>query len=536
MKSNILKLIRILLAIVIFLPIVFFLCDFADIVPNSFANLLKIQLVPAVLSGSIVILIVLAALTILFGRIYCSIICPLGILQDIIAWFTKRGKKKNKKKRWYHYAKPQHILRYALLAICIAFLIFGITTPLTYLDPYSNFGRIAVNIFRPITIEGNNLLNLVALKFNNFSFYHVTIHTVTMLSLTIAFIAFLVVGLMSLLRGRLFCNTICPVGSFLGLIAKYALFRIIVDESRCNKCGSCEKSCKSECINSKEGLIDHSRCVTCFNCIETCNKKKALNYRFAYKPSTTSLEEKFETKREITSLQEPLWVDSGRTNKGMNRRSFMLTSAAIAVSVPFVPAWAQKQEIDVTKLTPVTPPGSRGLKHFKAHCTACHLCVTHCPQQILKPAGFKYGIDYAFKPHMVFFESAYCNYECTVCSEVCPNGAIERLTKEEKIVTQVGIAQFAKERCVVYTEHTSCGACSEHCPVKAVRMEPYIGGLTLPRMYPELCIGCGGCESICPVRPVKAINVMANEFHHTAEKPVEEEMKEINSEDLEFGF
>jgi ferredoxin len=220
----------------------------------------------------------------------------------------------------------------------------------------------------------------------------------------------------------------------------------------------------------------------------------------------------------------------------MTRRSFLVTSTALAATLPVLPAWGKpEKEIDPTKLTPITPPGSKDLKHFKQHCTACHLCITHCPQQVLKPAGFNYGIDYAFKPHLVFYEMAFCNYECTICSEICPNGAIQKLTKEEKKVTQVGIAQFDKDRCVVFTDNTSCGACSEHCPTQAVRMEPYIDNLTLPHVHSELCIGCGGCESICPVRPIKAINVLANEVHKTAEKPPEDNT-EVNHKDLNFGF
>ena len=462
------------------------------------------------------------------GRIYCSVICPLGVFQDIIARFSQRGKKKNKKKRWYNYTPPSTILRYSILIVCLLFLIFGITTPLLLLDPYSNFGRIAVNIFRPVAMEGNNVLNWMALKFHYYHFYYVTIYTVTGLSLAISVFILFVVGIMALLRGRLFCNTICPVGSLLGLLSRFAFFRIVLNDARCNSCGLCEKACKSQCIDSKEKFIDSSRCVVCFNCLKRC-KSNGVSYKFAWGRSYNKpvrLREKFAP--EITN----------RTNEiGMSRRSFLVTSAALAATVPVLPVWAKpEKEIDTTKLSPITPPGSVSLRHFQLHCTACHLCITHCPQQILKPAGFNYGINHAFKPQMVFYEMAFCNFECTICSEVCPNGAIHKLTKEEKKTTQIGIAQFVKERCVVVTDNTSCGACSEHCPVQAVRMEPYIDGLTLPHVYDELCVGCGGCESICPVRPIKAINVLANEVHQVAKQPEEEEMLEINSEDLNFGF
>jgi polyferredoxin len=527
MKKNTLRLTRTVLAVLVFSPIFLYFCDFAGWLPKQLHGLMHIQAIPAILTVNIAVLVGLFLLTILFGRIYCSVICPLGVFQDIIARFSMRGKKKNKKRRWYQYAQPQTVLRYSLLGVSALFLIFGITTPLLLLDPYSNFGRMAVNLFRPLAMEGNNLLNWVALKFHIYGLYYVTVYTVTGWSLAIAATILIIVGVMALLRGRLFCNTICPVGTLLGVFSRFSLFRIELDDSKCNSCGLCSHACKSQCINSKEKSVDHSRCVACFNCLDRC-KSDGVNFRFAFGRSS----------HPVPVVEKNPPVITGRTNEiGMTRRSFIVTSTALAATLPMIPAWAQskKTEIDITKLTPVTPPGSKSLEHFKKYCTACHLCITHCPQQILKPAGFNYGINYAFKPHMVFYEMAYCNYECTICSEICPTGAIQRLTKPAKKITQVGIAQFVKSRCIVVTEGTSCGACSEHCPTQAVRMEPYSGSLTLPHVYDELCIGCGGCESICPARPVKAINVLANAVHQTAQKPPEEK-KEAEKKDLDFGF
>ena len=525
MNFHLLKVIRVILAALIFIPLCLFFVDFADKLPDELHALAQIQVVPAIMSGSIGIILFLGILTLFFGRVYCSVICPMGILQDIISRFTGRGQRKNKKKSWYHYSKPYHIVRYSLLGICIVFLIFGITAPTLFLDPYSNFGRIAVNIFRPAVMEGNNLLNWIALKFDNYSFYQVTIYTVTTLSFLISLVALLLVGTLSLLRGRLFCNTICPVGSLLGLISNYSLFKIQLDSKKCTSCGLCERACKAECIHSKNKSVDHSRCVNCFNCLDRCKKQRAISYRFALKNNKQE-EPEVILQKEITDAKEI----------NFSRRSFIVTSSAIVATVPFVPLFAQRKEIDITKLTPITPPGSISLKHFKDKCTACHLCITHCPQQILKPAGFEFGLNYAFKPHLVFYEKAFCNYQCTVCTDVCPNHAIKRLTPEEKKTVQIGIAKFTRELCIVISEGTSCGACSEHCPVQAVKMEPYEGSLTLPHVYEELCIGCGGCESICPVRPIKAINILANEVHKTAELPPEEEEKAVDIEELDWGF
>ena len=541
MKKNTLKFIRVVLAVLIFSPIFLFFCDFANLFPNSFSTLLGIQFVPAVLTGSVLILIFLTALTLLFGRIYCSVICPLGIFQDIIAWFTKKRKKKNKKKRGYKYARPLTILRYSILCICIGFLIFGIATPLVFLDPYSSFGRIAVNIFRPFAMEVNNLVNWVALKLHIYNFYYVSIYTVTGWSLAIAIATLLIVGIMALLRGRLYCNTICPVGSLLGLLSRFSLFRIVLD-SQCTGCGLCEHICKSQCIDTKEKFIDYSRCVVCFNCLKQCKSGHA-SYRFAYNRSSQAA---------VTKEKNPPVITTRTNEIGMTRRSFLVTSTTIAATLPIFPVCAKPGEEDQSNAPqspskhhshnkshanwpPITPPGSISLDHFKEHCTACHLCITHCPQQILKPAGFNYGINYAFKPHLVFYEMAFCNYECTVCSEICPTGAIRKLSKGEKKLTQIGVAQLRRGRCIVITDQTSCGACSEHCPTQAVRMEPYMNGLTAPYVYSELCIGCGGCESICPVRPIKAINVLANNVHQMAEKHPEDNM-EINHKNLDFGF
>jgi len=511
-----LKIIRITLAMIVFFLLTVFFCDFTGRTSLALHFFAHIQFVPALMFGIFGILFLISLLTFLFGRIYCSVICPLGILQDVIAWFTKRGKKRNKRKRWYHYRKPYNILRYSLLAICILFLIFGSNAALVYLDPYSNFGRIMANIFRPIVMEGNNLLNWIALQFNNYNFYHVSIYTVSIASFSIALIALLLVGILAILHGRLFCNTICPVGAFLSLISRFSIFKITIDESKCTRCNLCAKACKSECIDSKEEKIDSSRCVACFNCLEHCSKRALV-----YKAGVSF------AKRKRIIEEQP---DAGR-------RQFLTTSAVIAATVPAVPLWAQdKKTIDVTKIRPITPPGSRSLKHFTKKCTACHLCITHCPQQILKPAGFQFGWNYAFKPYLSFYKGAFCNYNCTKCSRICPNGAIENLSREEKQITQIGIAHFDRSLCVVFTDHTSCGACSEHCPVQAVKMEPYKDGLTIPQVYEYLCIGCGGCESICPVRPIKAINVLANAEHQTAERPVDEDDENIDSQELDFGF
>ncbi len=533
MKYHILKIFRVVLALLLFIPITIAFCDFTGTSPSWFHILPDIQFVPALLSGSIIIVVVLLLLSLLLGRIYCSVICPLGVLQDIIARLHKRKKKGKARKRRYRFTKPYNLIRYSLLLICVIFLFLAATTPILLLDPYSNYGRIAVNIFRPILMEANNALAWVALKFGNYSLHHVSVYTLSFSSLLIAFIALLTVGIMSFLRGRLFCNTICPVGALFSLLSRFSLFGIKIDGDKCSQCRKCERNCKSECIDSKRFIVDNSRCVDCFNCLNQC-KEGAISYTFRYGKANRKSKEPAESIEPIQPIQS-IEVE----NK--SRRQFLLTSAAIGATVPLLSSCVRQTvnnlgEVDLSKLKPITPPGSRSLAHFKEKCTACHLCVTHCPQQILKPAGFGFGLDYAFKPHMVFREGGFCNYSCVVCSEVCPNGAIQRVTEEEKKRIQIGVAKLNIDLCIVENNSTSCGACSEHCPTQALKMEPHEGGLTLPRLYRGLCIGCGGCESICPTSPVKAITVVANKVHRKARPVPQEEQEEVDLDELDFGF
>jgi ferredoxin len=518
-KVNHLKRLRVLLAILLFAPILLYFVDFASALPQEVHALLHVQIIPAILSGAAGIIVLQFVLALLFGRIYCSVLCPAGIFQDIINRLFCIGKKKNKGVRRFSYHKPPNIFRYVLLGLTALSLLSGFTSLAVWLDPYSNFGRIATNLFRPVVMWGNNLLADLLMTLENYSLYHVTIHTVTWAGLISAVVILLVFVALTVFRGRLFCNTLCPVGALLSLVSRYSFFRITFNEQLCNRCGNCERSCKAEAIDSKNMKVDTSRCVDCFNCTSSCTKD-SLRYRFA-----------------------PFLRKEAGAGPG-SRRSFFVTGATIAASLPAVSAVAQYGEAEAdtadtakagapARPSPVTPPGSVNLERFKDKCTACHLCVVRCPTQVLRPAGLQFGFDYLLRPYCAF-RSSYCNYECTVCGEVCPVHAIRGLTKEEKRTIQVGIATFHINRCIVYTEGTDCGACSEHCPTQAVHMIPYEGTLTIPHVEPELCIGCGGCESICPVNPLRAIIVVANEEHQQVAPPEEEEVEDIKIDS--FGF
>lgn len=504
-----LKKLRVVFAVVIGAMIAFYFLDFAGLTAG-WPNLARIQFVPAVLAGSVAIVIALLLVTLLFGRIYCSVICPMGIFQDVIAWISK---KVNKKQR-YLFSREKRILRYVLLGISLLAFLPGATLLLSLFEPYSAFGRIAVNVFRPVYMAGNNLLAYVFNSYGNYTFYHTDIYILSVMALLIGLLTFGVILFLAWKYGRSWCNTVCPVGTVLGFLSRYSLWKVRIDGEACISCGLCERKCKGACIDSKSKKIDYSRCVDCYNCLSGCHKG-AIQYTRARRKSKKAEQET---------------ADS-------SRRQFMATLAVLSLSVPqksFAEGVAgMKNNTAWQRKHPLSPPGSRSAEHLQQRCTACHLCVTKCPSRVLKPAFMEYGLGGMMQPRMDF-DHGFCNFDCTVCADVCPNGALLPLSREEKHRLQVGRVVFVRDNCIVNTDETSCGACSEHCPTQAVSMVPYKNGLTIPAVNPDICVGCGGCEYVCPVRPFRAIYIEGNPVHQPAKAFQEAEKKEIIPDD--FGF
>ena len=544
-----LKYFRLAVSTVMLAAVGFIFLDFSDSLPSSwYRGLTWLQFVPSLMKfmqtighglavtayGFIVILI----LTLLFGRVYCSYVCPLGIFQDVTNWCSIKVRNAGKKKFRFRFAPPKTRLRYSILVITCLSLLTGSIFLVTLLDPYSNFGRFVSNFFQPLYIVCNNILVKIFESFGSYVLYPVTVVTADPLALIVPVLMFGLVIWLSVWRGRLFCNTVCPVGTLLGFISKVSLYKIRFNTSECNRCGDCMHVCKSQCIDVKNREIDFSRCVGCGNCIKTCDKNA-----IRYSPS---------------SARKPVEVQQDQTD--VSKRNFILNSALLITvlsGLSSVKLFAQshrirrrvrrskmetdelhelgsgKGQLEFVASHAVTPPGSHNLKHFTRACTACHLCVSACPTNVLQPSLFEYGFFGMMQPYMDY-DTSFCNYECTRCTEICPNGAILPLTVEEKVTTQTGVVRFEKRNCVVYIDETSCGSCSEHCPTKAVRMVPYKGLLTIPEITPEICVGCGACEYACPVTPYKAIVVDGHIEHQTAKIPEEEELDSKPLDDFPF--
>ena len=496
-----LRKIRITLAVLFWVCVTALFLDFTGTVHAWLGWTARVQFLPALMAGNVIIVAALVALTLIFGRVYCSVICPMGVMQDVISWLS--GRRKGKKFR-FTYSCELRVLRLSVLGLFIVAIVAGIGSFVALLAPYSSYGRIVSNLFKPLYLWCNNLLALIAEHYDSYAFYSVDVWMRGISTFAVAALTFVVIGWLAWRNGRTYCNTVCPVGTVLGYLSKFALFRLTINTDKCVSCGVCSRKCKASCIDGKHHAIDYSRCVTCFDCIGACTHD-AISYRFPLPAKAPHTESKTAT-----------GVNSGR-------RTFLSLTVLTAVTAAIE---AQEKKVDgglaviedkkaPKRKTQIVPAGALSLKHMAQHCTGCQLCVTVCPNQVLRPST---KLTTMMQPVMSF-ERGACEPWCVKCSEVCPAGAITPITKEEKSSTQIGIAVWEPKNCIPLTDGVECGNCARHCPAGAIIMVPNIPGdpdaIAIPAINPERCIGCGTCELLCPARPFSAIHVEGLEIHTT---------------------
>lgn len=485
-----LRKIRLTLAILFFGLITLLFLDFTGTIHAWFGWMAKIQFLPAVLALNVAVIVFLVALTLIFGRVYCSVICPLGVLQDLFGWMGKKQKKNR-----YSYSPAKNWLRYGVLVLFVAALVAGVGSFVALLAPYSSFGRIASNLLAPLYGWGNNLLAYFAERMDSYAFYETEVWLASLPTFIIAAVTLVVLIVLAWRGGRTYCNTICPVGTVLGVLSRFSWLAPVIDTEKCNACGLCARNCKASCIDSKNHKIDYSRCVACMDCIEKCNKG-AISYRPRKKQAKAA------------SV-----VDESRRSA--------LTATAILATTSLLKAQDKKRDgglaviedkVVPERKTRLVPPGALSIKNFEQHCTACQLCVSVCPNDVLRPST---GLLTLMQPEMSY-ENGYCRPECTKCSDVCPAGAIKPITREEKSSRQIGHAVWIKKNCIMHEDKVDCGKCQDACPTGAIQI---VVNESCPNkcknvvVNTERCIGCGACEHLCPVRPLSAIYVEGHEVH-----------------------
>ncbi len=486
---------------------VFFICitllflDFTGTLHGWLGWMAKLQFLPAVLALNVGVVVLLVALTLLFGRVYCSVICPLGVFQDVVSWLS--GKRKKKKYR-FSYTPEKRWLRYGVFVLFVVALIAGVGSFVALLAPYSAYGRMVQNLFAPLYGWANNVLAYAAERAESYAFYETDVWMRSLPTFVVAALTLVLLVVLAWRGGRTYCNSVCPVGTLLGFLSRFAWFRPVIDTEKCTSCRLCERKCKASCIDVASHTVDYSRCVACMDCVDTC-RHGAVKYVHA-KPAGA-----------VVAAADK---DGNRPADAM-RRSF-LTGAGVAVSMAAMKAQEKKVDGGLAvildkkaprRATPIVPPGAQSLRHMAQHCTACQLCVSVCPTGVLRPST---DLKTLMQPESSY-ERGYCRPECTKCSEVCPAGAILKITPADKSAIQIGHAVWVKENCIPLTDGVECGNCARHCPTEAITMvlsnpaddrSPKI-----PVVDTERCIGCGACENLCPSRPFSAIYVEGHERH-----------------------
>lgn len=435
----------------------------------------------------------LAALTIVItfvlGRVVCGWICPLGSVHQFFSFIFKKAKLlRPKKAQGSGLAWKYYIFIFILVSSLFTLDLVGIFDPLSLL-----YRSMATSIF-PVFAQGFSAL--ISL------FYNVQLASVGdsltqfMERLTINavfrqgfFIGAVFIGLvlLNLARERFWCRYLCPLGAFLGIVSRWNIFKLRVDEQKCIECNLCTLHCQTQANPFPNEEWKNAECVYCETCAAIC-PTAAINFPVKGTPE------------KVAAIN-------------LSRRKLILTTFLAFFSVPFFrisPSIKRSHE----KL--IRPPGALPEAQFLRRCVKCGECMKACPTNGLQPALAEAGPEGIWTP-MLVPKIGYCEFYCSLCTQVCPTGAIKELTIEEKIRVHIGTAWVDKNRCLPYFLGKPCIVCEEHCPtspkaIKFITVETKLpDGKVITQKAPaidlNLCIGCGICEFRCPVVDEPAIYV-----------------------------
>lgn len=477
-----LKALRVLLSAAAFLCLTLFFLGLG----GGFGLLAKLQFLPALLTCSAWAAVAMVSAA-LFGRIYCSTLCPLGVLQDVLGRLARVfGRRRFKPLPNLVWARTASVL------VCAGLLAFGGASLAGLMDPYSTFGRIASQLLLPAADAACNWLADALGTDGAVVVFKRDVFVRGISGLTLACASLAALAVLVARWGRVVCNVVCPTGAMLAMLSKKSLFRIAIDPSRCKACGLCSQACKAGCLDGKAQTIDNSRCVRCFNCLPAC-PHGAIAFRPALpRPKAAKAEAK--------------------AVENVNLRSFVGDTACAAAFGAWALGGFRKlgEGRGASAGTGAVPPPGASVASLRAKCTACGLCVARCPRQVLTPAGFSdYGTLGALMPKMDFARG-FCRPDCTECGEACPTGAIPPLSAKAKPDARMGTAEWDRAKCLVCAEGISCGLCARRCPHGAVSLKEEErddngkkAKVSVPVVDRDKCRGCGACEHYCPSRAIR---------------------------------
>ncbi len=498
MKNKTYNKIRIVRKIVQLVILIFFILlpfiiagDLSDI----FFRINPLTAIASMIAGRSLIARVLPAiavivLTVVFGRVWCGWLCPMGTVVEIA------GRKKNKKNKLKHDSKFRKI-KYILLIIILFAALFGNLT-LLLLDPIVILSRTINTVVMPALNQGITDLEVnaynVELFKNGIAAFEKLVRGNILSVKQHAFnfsigisIFFIIILLPNIIVPGFWCRYLCPLGGLLAIISKISIFRRKIS-SECTDCHACEKVCKLGAIDSSNESTPEE-CTVCMDCFVSCTDR----YTF-YKPDFN------------------LHL-SGMKNSGITRRDFLFSLAGTAIGISLLNSELIKPA-NTNRL--IRPPGVNDESEFLSKCIRCSTCINICPTGGLQPALLEAGLKSIGTPFLLP-RIGHCEYNCNACGYACPTSAIPPLTLEKKHKKVMGIASINRSLCMPWAHGIPCIVCEEVCPVpeKAIQVREELvintyGEEVLvqkPRVLPELCIGCGICEYKCPLIGEAAIRV-----------------------------
>jgi len=418
--------------------------------------------------------------TLLLGRFFCNWICPYGSLHQFIGWlFGRRGAKERMESNRYRplFALKYYILIGMLVAAACGSLQVGLLDPLSLL-------------FRSVTLAVLPAVDLAT----GWIYLQPFVHQFAWVA---GFLLFFFLAA-NLLVPRFFCRVLCPLGATLGLLSRFSLWRIDRDAEKCDNCRRCQERCEG--ASDPHSALRKAECVVCLNCLDDC-PRGALSFPMLPSPV-----------REVTLPD-------------LNRRRVIFAGLTGLLFFPF-----SRTSGDLTKnfkKEVMRPPGAVAEPEFLARCTKCDQCIRVCPTNVLQPALMEAGLEGIWTPVMNM-KTGYCELNCTLCGQVCPTGAIQKIAIPQKLglgefadlgPVRTGTAFFDQGRCLPWAMDIPCVVCQEVCPIspkaifsREVELTDRWGKkikLARPYVDPKLCNGCGICEHECPVKDLRAIRVTA---------------------------
>jgi polyferredoxin len=414
--------------------------------------------------------------TLFFGRFFCSWVCPLGILNHWLSYlFNKRRPVDDYRVNEY---RTMYRLKYYILAILIVLAAFG-SLQTGLLDPVSLITRsFAVSLFPAFNSWGGGIYLTQPVFYGGM--------LVAVLFITILFA--------NRFLTRFWCRVLCPLGALLGVLSSKSLLKIRRDTEKCNDCQKCLQFCQGGCDPNTE--LRAGECHVCMNCISQC-PEDAIHYGLSGANS---------------SVHTPIDI---------NRRRLIESAVAAIILVPMMRSVVNARTDPQHKV--IRPPGSISEEDFLRRCIKCGECMKICPTNVIQPALLEAGFEGLWTP-ILLNKIGYCEFNCVLCTQVCPTGAITGLSIEKKVGRKpflkpiiIGTAFYDRGRCLPWAMNTECIVCEEVCPtspkaiwfqnVEVKLRDGKTMQLKLPHLDTELCIGCGICENKCPVQDRPAIRV-----------------------------